>query len=155
MTFTEALRQSLESTWEQIVAIVPQLLAAVALLAAGWLRAKLLRRFAIRLFRWLRLDEVAEKAGVEDFLVQGRGAVHRRDAAGQPDLLVRAVRGDVGGAQRGRAGSGPRPAEPGAAVHPQCGGGGADPALREPAGEVRARGFLDAIWQVAPGKIAQ
>ncbi|MCC7243091.1 MAG: hypothetical protein IT180_14280, partial [Acidobacteria bacterium] len=33
--------------------------------------AKLARRLAIKLFRLIRLDEAAERAGLEDFLIQG------------------------------------------------------------------------------------
>jgi len=71
MSFTENLQQSLAFTWERIVAFAPQMLAAVLLLAAGWVLARVLRRGSIRLFRWMRLDEVSEKAGIEGFLIQG------------------------------------------------------------------------------------
>lgn len=71
MELWEVLRRSLEPLWIDISEFSPRLLGAVALLLVGWLVAKLLRRVSIRTMRLLRLDIAAEKAGVEDFLVQG------------------------------------------------------------------------------------
>lgn len=71
MELWEVLRRSLEPLWIDISEFSPRLLGAVALLLVGWLVAKLLRRVSIRAMRLLRLDIAAEKAGVEDFLVQG------------------------------------------------------------------------------------
>jgi hypothetical protein len=53
------------------VAVLPDLLLAVLLLVVGWLIAKLLRRLAIRALRAARIDEIAERSGLDDFLVQG------------------------------------------------------------------------------------
>ena len=65
------LVQSLQRTGRAILAMAPDLLLALVLLIAGWLVAKLLRRLVIRLLRSLRIDELAERAGFEDFLIQG------------------------------------------------------------------------------------
>jgi hypothetical protein len=64
---TEALRQF----GLDIAAVLPRLLAAALLVVVGWLAARLLRRLTIRVLRLARLDVAAEKAGIEDFLVQG------------------------------------------------------------------------------------
>jgi hypothetical protein len=66
-----ATLDSLKNFWAQILSVLPALLVAVGLLVAGWIVARLLRRGAIRLLRLLRVDALAEKAGVEDFLLQG------------------------------------------------------------------------------------
>jgi len=67
MRFLESLREF----WLQMGAFVPQLIAAVVFLLAGWLIARLLRRGAIRFMKLLRLDVLAEKSGIEDFLIRG------------------------------------------------------------------------------------
>jgi hypothetical protein len=67
----EILRESLEPLWLQLAEFLPRLAGALALLLGGWLLAKLLRRIIVRLLKALRLDVAAEKAGIEDFLVQG------------------------------------------------------------------------------------
>ncbi|MEW6322953.1 MAG: hypothetical protein AB1635_17940 [Acidobacteriota bacterium] len=71
MPETEGLIASLERTWDQILAALPDVGLALVLLFAGWLLAKLVRRLTIRLLRLLKVDQVAERAGIEDFLVQG------------------------------------------------------------------------------------
>jgi hypothetical protein len=71
MIESSSLVQSLERTGRAIVAMAPDLLLAVALLIAGWLIAKLVRRLVIRMLRSLRVDDLAERAGFEDFLIQG------------------------------------------------------------------------------------
>lgn len=71
MTETSGLLASLERQWNALVAALPDILLAVLLLVAGWLIAKLVRRLAIRFFRAIRLDVLAERAGIEDFLIQG------------------------------------------------------------------------------------
>jgi len=63
--------ESLRDFWAQFASYLPQLIAAVLLLTVGWVVAKLVRRIAIKLLRTLRLDVVAEKSGIEDFLLRG------------------------------------------------------------------------------------
>jgi len=65
------ISDSLETFWAELGVLVPRLAVAFVLLVAGWGAAKLLRRATIRLLRSVRLDEFAEKAGFEDFLLQG------------------------------------------------------------------------------------
>jgi hypothetical protein len=71
MIESSTLVRSLERTGRAIMSMAPDLLLALVLLIAGWLVAKLIRRLAIRLMRSLRIDELAERAGFEDFLIQG------------------------------------------------------------------------------------
>lgn len=71
MNATQTLLTSLEHTWNDLVVFVPALLLAVLLLFVGWLVAKLVRRVVVRVLRRLRVDEAAERAGIDDFLVQG------------------------------------------------------------------------------------
>jgi hypothetical protein len=71
MTQPGTLMDSLQRTGQAILAMLPDLLLALVLLIAGWLVAKLVRRVVLRLLRSLRVDELAERAGFEDFLIQG------------------------------------------------------------------------------------
>ena len=68
---SSTLLSSLRQTASGIVAVLPDLGMALLLLIAGWLVAKLVRRLAVRALRALRVDELAERAGFDDFLVQG------------------------------------------------------------------------------------
>lgn len=65
------LLTSLRNTWESIIDTLPRIALSLLLLVAGWIVARFMRRVAIRVLRWLRVEDLAEKAGVEDFLVQG------------------------------------------------------------------------------------
>ncbi|HXI22039.1 MAG TPA: hypothetical protein VNH46_13180 [Gemmatimonadales bacterium] len=71
MNEAENLLSSLRTTWDQILNALPEVFVTLLLLLAGWLIAKLLRRLALRFFRLIRLDELAEKSGLDDVLVQG------------------------------------------------------------------------------------
>lgn len=68
---SSTLITSLRRTWGELVAILPDLALAVVLLIAGWLIARLMRRLAARVLRVARVDELAERSGLDDFLVQG------------------------------------------------------------------------------------
>jgi len=66
-TLIDSLRRQAERVWQ----ILPDLALALVLLAAGWVIARLARKGAIRLMRLMHIDAVAERAGLEDYLVQG------------------------------------------------------------------------------------
>jgi hypothetical protein len=68
---SSTLMNSLQETWFRILEMAPDVALAFLLLLVGWLVARLVRKLTVRLLRLLRVDEVAEKAGFEDFLVQG------------------------------------------------------------------------------------
>ncbi len=70
----EQLTSALEffrTAWSQLSDVFPKVATALLLLIAGWLVAKLMRKLLIRLMKFVRLDIAAEKAGIEDFLLQG------------------------------------------------------------------------------------
>ena len=71
MVESSNLLASLQRQWYALMAALPDVLLALVLLFAGWLLAKLVRRLAIRLLRAVRFDVLAERAGIEDFLIQG------------------------------------------------------------------------------------
>jgi hypothetical protein len=71
MVESSVLIRSLAQTWTRVADMLPDLAMAIVLLLAGWLIAKLARRLTIRLLRGLRVDDLAERAGFEDFLIQG------------------------------------------------------------------------------------
>jgi flagellar biosynthesis protein FliQ len=62
---------SLVDLWSQFVASLPRIAVAIAVLIGGWLIARLLRRFSTRLLRAIRVDDFAERSGLDGFLVQG------------------------------------------------------------------------------------
>jgi len=65
------LLASLQRQWYAFTAALPDVLLAIVLLIAGWLFAKIVRRVVIRGLRAIRFDVLAERAGIEDFLIQG------------------------------------------------------------------------------------
>lgn len=68
---SSTLLQSLRQSVTRLIDALPDLLLAVALLIAGWLVAKLVRRLLVRIMRAGRVDELAERSGLDDFLVRG------------------------------------------------------------------------------------
>ncbi|MDP3716347.1 MAG: hypothetical protein Q8T13_01105 [Acidobacteriota bacterium] len=68
---SSTLLQSLRNTAGNIWAHLPDLGLALLLLVAGWLIAKLIRQVAIRVMKTAHVDELAERSGLDDFLVQG------------------------------------------------------------------------------------
>jgi hypothetical protein len=71
MAESSELLTSLRHSWSAFLVVMPDLLLAITLLVAGWLLARFLRRASSRLLRLLRVDQLAEKSGFEDFLVRG------------------------------------------------------------------------------------
>jgi hypothetical protein len=67
----QLITESFKSLGLDVWAFLPRLIVAVVLLVIGWLVAKGVRKLTIRTLRLARLDEAAEKAGFDDFLVQG------------------------------------------------------------------------------------
>jgi len=67
----DILVSSFREFWDQLVTILPKILASLFLLTAGWIIAKLARKATLRLLRLLRVDVIAEKSGIEDFLLRG------------------------------------------------------------------------------------
>jgi len=61
----------LRGLWQQFAAFLPRLVLALVVLALGWTLARLARRLVIQALRLLKADVAAERAGLEDFLVQG------------------------------------------------------------------------------------
>ncbi len=68
--FVSAL-ESMKLFLQQVVVVLPGLMVAVALLIVGWLTARFIRKLLIRLMKLFRLDILAERTGIEDFLLQG------------------------------------------------------------------------------------
>ncbi len=63
--------ETLRTFWLGIVAFLPQIVAALAILIIGWILARILRKITIKFLKLARVDIVAEKAGFEDFLIRG------------------------------------------------------------------------------------
>lgn len=63
--------ESLKVFWGQLLLFLPQLIIGIVLMVAGWVLAKILRKGMIKLLRLIRLDVVAEKAGIENILLKG------------------------------------------------------------------------------------
>ena len=71
MELLNGILSSLQDFWRQMSETIPRVFVSVMLLLLGWLAAKLIRRLTTRLLKLIRLDEMAEKAGIEDFLLKG------------------------------------------------------------------------------------
>jgi len=71
MEQVDVLVRSLQSFWDQLATILPKIFISLFLLTIGWIVAKLARKATIRLLRLLRVDVMAEKSGIEDFLLKG------------------------------------------------------------------------------------
>jgi hypothetical protein len=65
------LLSSLQDSWREVATSLPDIGLALLLLVAGWLVAKLMRRLTIRAMRAARVDDFAERSGLDDYLVQG------------------------------------------------------------------------------------
>jgi hypothetical protein len=68
--FTATL-ESMREFWEEAGRALPALFAAGVVLLAGWIIARTVRRGVIKLLKFLRVDGLAERMGIEDFLLQG------------------------------------------------------------------------------------
>ena len=68
---SSTLLASLRETWARILTVVPDVALALVLLVAGWMLARFLRRLCTRVLRLMRVDDLAERSGFEDFLVRG------------------------------------------------------------------------------------
>jgi hypothetical protein len=68
---SSTLLQSLRNSWNEVASALPDLGLALLLLVAGWLIAKLMRKLAIKALRAARVDDIAERSGLDDYLVQG------------------------------------------------------------------------------------
>jgi hypothetical protein len=71
MQYSRDLIASLRESWAAFITLLPDLAAAALIPIAGWLIARTARRVAIRFLRFLRVDVLAERAGVEGFLMMG------------------------------------------------------------------------------------
>jgi hypothetical protein len=63
--------ESIRLFWFQFINMMPRVATAFVLLTVGWLIARLIRKATIRVLKLIRIDVLAEKTGVEDFLLQG------------------------------------------------------------------------------------
>ena len=71
MIESSILLRSIQNSWREVASVLPDVGLALLLLIAGWLVAKLVWRLAIRALRAARVDEFAERSGLDDYLVQG------------------------------------------------------------------------------------
>lgn len=63
--------ESLRSFWLELSSFLPQLVGAIVLFIVGWLLAKVVQRIVRRGLQLIRFDVLAEKSGIEGFLLQG------------------------------------------------------------------------------------
>jgi hypothetical protein len=63
--------ESLKASWSRLVLFLPRFAAAALLLVLGWLLARIIRKAVVRGLKLMRVDIAAEKAGLEDLLLQG------------------------------------------------------------------------------------
>lgn len=63
--------QSLEIFWAQLSQTLPMVFAALLLMILGWIIARVVRKITEKTLKFLKVDVVAEKSGIEDFLLRG------------------------------------------------------------------------------------
>jgi hypothetical protein len=63
--------ESLQNSWYQVAVIAPRILVALLLLGVGWALARAAEWLVVRVLRRVRIEEAAEQAGVDDFLLRG------------------------------------------------------------------------------------
>lgn len=68
---SSTLLSSLRESADRFFNLLPDVLLAFALLILGWVLARGLRKLSLRLLRWLKVDQLAERVGFDDFLIQG------------------------------------------------------------------------------------
>ena len=73
------ISQALLGTLAVFLAALPSILGAIVLIVAGWIIAGLVAALVVRVLRAIRIDQLADRAGVTTFL---RRANVRADAAG-------------------------------------------------------------------------
>lgn len=62
---------SLREFWIQFTEEIPRIAAAFVLLLLAWVIARIIEKTAAKIFRFIKLEDLAEKAGIEDFLLRG------------------------------------------------------------------------------------
>lgn len=68
---SSTLLDSLRDSADRFVEMFPDVLLAFALLLVGWVLARGLRKLSVRVLRWMKVDQFAERVGFDDFLIQG------------------------------------------------------------------------------------
>jgi hypothetical protein len=71
MEFLNAFYESIQQFWLYIREQLPRFMAAVLLLLVGWIIARLIEKSFAKFFRLIKLEDLAEKAGIENFLYKG------------------------------------------------------------------------------------
>jgi hypothetical protein len=66
-----AMFESLKAFWDQLLQFLPQIFIGALLMIIGWILARLLRAGIVKFFKIIRIDALAEKVGLEDFLLKG------------------------------------------------------------------------------------
>lgn len=67
----DLILDSLLNSWYQVAAFTPRLVAALLLLSVGWLLARAAEWVVVQVMRRIRIQEAAEHAGLDDFLLRG------------------------------------------------------------------------------------
>jgi len=62
---------SLQNSWYQVAVFTPRLVAALLLLSIGWLLARGAEWVVVQVLKRIRVQEAAEHAGLDDFLLRG------------------------------------------------------------------------------------
>lgn len=71
MEYIWSFIESLKQFWMQYQENIPKYITALFLVILGWIIARVVEKIAIRIFRVIKLEEISERAGIEDFLYRG------------------------------------------------------------------------------------
>ncbi len=67
----DEIAKSLQNMFSRIGDILPTLISALIILILGWLIAKVIKWLLLKLLRAINVDTLADKVGVNDYLVKG------------------------------------------------------------------------------------
>lgn len=71
MELLQAFYESIQQFWLYLREQLPRFMAAILLLLVGWVIARLIEKSFAKFFRLIKLEDLAEKAGIENFLYRG------------------------------------------------------------------------------------
>lgn len=71
MDLLNAFYSSIQQFWIYFREQIPRFFAAVLLLVVGWIIARVIEKSIVKFFRLIKLEDLAEKAGIENFLYRG------------------------------------------------------------------------------------
>ncbi len=71
MNFYETLQSSAVDSLDQLLLLLPKLAIALTVFLLGWIFASVARKVSSVGLKWVKMENIAERAGIEQFLLKG------------------------------------------------------------------------------------